>query len=37
MSFPESASHILTRVPREDVVASNRPDGGNDIDFSAVV
>ena len=30
-------SHILTSVPRDDVVASIRPDGGNDNTVSAVV
>jgi hypothetical protein len=35
MSFPVNTSHILTRVPCEDVVASMRPDGGNDNTVSA--
>ena len=29
-SFPETVSHIRIRVPREEVVASSRPDGGTE-------
>jgi hypothetical protein len=36
-SLPVTASHVLTSVPRDDVVASNRPDGGTERVVSAVV
>ena len=36
-SFPVSASHTLTSVPREDVVASRRPEGGKAKVVNAVV
>ena len=37
MSFPVLVSHIRIRVPREDVVASSRPEGGTESVFSADV
>ena len=35
-SFPVDVSHIRIRVPREEVVASIRPEGGTESVFSAL-
>jgi hypothetical protein len=37
ISFPVTESHIRTSVPRDDVVANRRPDGGNEIVLRADV
>ena len=36
-SLPDSESQIRIRVPREEVVASNRPDGGRERVVKAVL